>query len=345
MTLAALPLPSPRSQPLRGGPTLRWGVVAPGTIAGDFVHALHAHTDQRVTAVASRSPERAAEFAARHRVPTSYGDYAQLYADPDVQIVYVASPHSEHLRLALDAIDAGKHVLIEKPIGLSADQARTIRDRARSAGVFAMEAMWARFIPRTDVMLHLHEDGVLGEVGLVTADLGFAADPAAGGRLFDPALGGGALLDLGVYPVWLSHLWLGAPTSVSAQGTLTASGVDEQSALVLEHASGAQGLLSTSIRVTSPGHAAVSGTRGRIELDANFVFPGGFTVTDSAGRRGRFEDASGLTHRDGMAWQAVAVAKHVDDGLTESPLHPLQTTIDVMDVLDQARRMLAAASA
>lgn len=345
MTLAALPLPSPRSQPLRGGPTLRWGVAAPGAIAGDFVHTLHAHTDQRVTAVASRSRERAAEFAARHGIPAPYGDYGQLYADPDVQIVYVASPHSEHLRLALGAIDAGKHVLIEKPIGLSGDEARTIRDRARGAGVFAMEAMWTRFVPRTDVMLQLHEDGVLGEVGLVTADLGFAADPDAGGRLFDPELGGGALLDLGVYPVWLSRLWLGAPTSVSASGTLTTSGVDEQSALVLEHASGAQALLSTSIRVTSPGHAAISGTRGRIDLDANFVFPGGFSATDSAGRLGRFEDASGLTHREGMAWQAVAVAQHVDDGLTESPLHPLQTTIDVMDVLDEARRMLSAASA
>lgn len=344
MTLAALPLPTPRSQPLRGGPTLRWGVVAPGAIAADFVHALHTHTDQRVTAVASRSPERAAEFAARHGVPTSYGEYDHLYADPDVQIVYVASPHSEHLRLALGAIDAGKHVLIEKPIGLSADEARSIRDRARAAGVFAMEAMWTRFVPRTDVMLQLHEDGVLGEVGLVLADLGFAADADAGGRLFDPALGGGALLDLGVYPVWLSHLWLGAPASVSAHGTLTASGVDEQSALVLQHASGAQAVLSTSIRVTSPGHATIAGTRGRIELDANFVFPGGFTVTDSSGRSGRFEDLSGLTHRDGMAWQATAVAQHVDDGLTESPLHPLQVTIDVLDVIDEARRLLSAAS-
>lgn len=344
MTLAALPLPSPRSQPLRGGPTLRWGVAAPGAIAADFVHALHTHTDQRMVAVASRSPERAAEFAARHGIPTSYGDYAQLYADPDVQIVYVASPHSEHLRLALGAIEAGKHVLIEKPIGLSADQARTIRDRARAAGVFAMEAMWTQFVPRTDVMMQLHEDGVLGDVGLVTADLGFAADPDAGGRLFDPALGGGALLDLGVYPVWLSHLFLGAPSSITALGALTASGVDEQSALVLEHASGAQALLSTSIRVTSPGAAAISGTSARIELDANFVFPGGFTATDSAGRSGRFEDVSGLTHREGMAWQAVAVAKHVDDGLIESPLHPLQATIDVLHVIDEARRVLSAAS-
>lgn len=334
-------LPSPRSQPLRGGPTLRWGVVAPGAIAADFVHALHTHTEQRVNAVASRSRERAAEFAERHGIPKSYGEYAHLYADPDVQIVYVASPHSEHMRLAFDAIDAGKHVLIEKPIGLSAAEARAIRERARTAGVFAMEAMWTRFVPRTDVMMQLREDGALGEVSLVMADLGFGWPP--GGRLFDPELGGGALLDIGVYPVWLSHLWLGAPVSVTARGT-TAMGVDDQSTLVLEYASGAQAVLSTSIRVSTPGHATISGSLGRLDIDPSFVFPGGFTMTDASGVDRRFEDGSGLTHRDGMAWQAVAVARHVDDGLTESPLHPLQVTIEVLEVVDEARRQLLAAA-
>lgn len=342
MTSAPLVLPTPRSQPLRGGPVLRWGVVAPGGIAADFVRALHTHTDQRVVSVASRSSDRAAQFAQQHGIARSHGGYTELYADPDVQIVYVASPHSEHLRLATDAIAAGKHVLIEKPIGLSADEARAIRDAAATAGVFAMEAMWTRFVPQTDVMLQLRDAGDLGEVRLVTADLGFAAKPS--GRLFDPQLGGGALLDLGVYPVWLSHLLLGMPETVRATGTLTESGVDEQSALVLDYASGAQALLSTSIRVTSPGRAAVSGTAGRVEIDPFFVFPSGFAVSrgdDSA----RFDDRSGLTYRQGMAWQAAAVARHVDDGLLESPLHPLQSTIEVMTIVDDARRQLAASGA
>lgn len=322
---------------------LRWGIVAPGTIAGDFVGALRAHTGQRVVAVASRSLDRAVEFARRHGIARGYGRYEQLYADPEVQIVYVAAPHSEHRRLALDAIAAGKHVLIEKPIGVSAEEARSIRDAAHAAGVFAMEAMWTRFLPQTDVMMQLRADGAIGDVALVTADLGFAAKP--GGRLFDPALGGGALLDLGVYPVWLSHLWLGAPSSVTAHGTLTSSGVDEQSAIVLQHPSGAQAQLSTSIRVSTPGRASISGTHGRLELDPQFVFPGGFTFTDSTGRSARYEDASGLTHRAGMAWQAVAVARHVDDGLTESPLHPLRATTEIMDVLDTARSLLSASAA
>lgn len=340
MTAPALAMPAPRTTPLRGGPVLSWGVVAPGGIAADFVHALHTHTEQRVVAVASRSVERADAFARRHGIPRVHDDYARLYADDQVQIVYIAAPHSEHLRLATDAIAAGKNVLIEKPIGLSADEARQIAAAARAAGVFAMEAMWTRFLPQTDVMLRLRDDGVVGDPQLVVADLGFAADPGAGGRLFDPALGGGALLDLGVYPVWLSHLWLGVPTAATALGTLTDSGVDQQSALVLEYASGAQALLSTSIRVTSPGAASISGSGGSIHVDASFVFPGGFSAQrDDA--RGRFVDDSGLSHRDGMAWQAAAVAQHIDDGLIESPLHPLQTSIEVMTIIDEARRQLA----
>ncbi|PKI91451.1 oxidoreductase [Actinomycetales bacterium SN12] len=342
MNAPALTMPAPRVAPLKGCPVLRWGVVAPGGIATDFVNALHTHTDQRVIAVASRSVDRAREFARRHGIPRTHDDYAALYGDEQVQIVYIAAPHSEHRRLAIDAIAAGKHVLIEKPIGLSADEAREIAAAAGAAGVFAMEAMWTRFLPQTDVMLHLHEDGVIGDPRLIIADLGFAADPSEGGRLFDPTLGGGALLDLGVYPVWLSHLWLGVPTGVTALGTRTDSGVDEQSALVLDYPAGAQALLSTSIRVTSPGAASVSGSGGTLQIDPSFVFPGGFSA-QRGDVRGHFVDDSGLHHRDGMAWQAAAVAQHIDDGLTESPLHPLQTSIEVLTTIDEARRQLSAA--
>jgi predicted dehydrogenase len=340
MTQSLQHLPSARTFPLRGGPRLRWGVVAPGAIAADFVDALHSHTDQRVVAVASRSAERAAGFAGRHGIPRSYGGYAGLYADSQVDIVYVAAPHSEHLRLALEAIGAGKHVLVEKPIGLSADEARAIRDAARTAGVFVMEAMWTRFLPQTDVMVRLRDEGALGEVRLVTADFGFTAQP--GGRIHDPQLGGGALLDLGVYPVWLSHLWLGVPTSVTTLGTLAASGVDDQSVIVLRYASGAQAVLTTSLRVSSPGRAAISGSLAHLETDPGWVFPSGFDVRASGRdeQAARYADGSGLTFRQGMAWQAAAVAQHVDDGLTESPLHPLQTSIEVMSILDEARRQL-----
>lgn len=333
-------LPLPRSAPLRGGPSLRWGIAAPGGIAADFVHTLHAHTDQRVVAVGSRSAERAGEFARRHGISRAHGSYTQLFEDPDVQIVYIAAPHSEHRTIALAAMAAGKHVLIEKPIALSAAEAEEIRDAARAAGVFAMEAMFTRFLPQTDVMVQLRDDGSLGEVGLLTADLGFAAEP--GGRIHDPALGGGALLDLGVYPIWLSHLWLGAPASVTAVGSLSASGVDEQSALVLQYDSGALAELSTGIRVRSSGRASISGSRGRLDVDPWFIFAGGLELApaDADSSVLRFNDESGLRLRDGMAWQTAAVAKHVSDGLVESPLHPLQASIDVLATIDEARRQL-----
>ncbi|WP_460775702.1 Gfo/Idh/MocA family protein [Microbacterium sp. GXF7504] len=342
MTRTPPTMPTPRTYPLRGGPSLRWGIVAPGAIAADFVHALHTHTDQRVVAVASRSPERGAAFAQRHGIPRSHAGYEGLYADTDVEIVYVAAPHSQHLALALGAIGAGKHVLVEKPIGLSADQARIIRDAARSAGVFAMEAMWTRFLPQTDVMVQLRDAGDLGEVRLVTADFGFRAE--GGGRILDPALGGGALLDLGVYLVWLSRLWLGAPDTVEARGIRSSTGVDAQSTVVLGHESGAQAVLTTSLLVGSPGRAGISGAAAHLDLDPAWVFPSGFDLVTGDGMRQRFDDASGLTRRQGMAWQTATVARHVADGRIEAPEHPLDASIGVLAVIDEARRQVLDAS-
>lgn len=186
MTAFPSALPSARAYPLRGGPVLRWGILAPGDIAKDFVHALHTHTDQRVEAVASRSAERAEQFATRHSIPRAYGDHQHLVDDPAIDIVYVAAPHTEHARLALMAIAAGKHVLIEKPIGVTAAEARQVRDAARAAGVFAMEGMWTRYLPQTDVMMQLVDDGVLGDIRLVLADFATIAPTDPQGRNYNP---------------------------------------------------------------------------------------------------------------------------------------------------------------
>jgi len=334
-------LPAPRACPLRGGATLRWGVLAPGEIARDFTTAMHTYTDQRVHAVASRSIERAQRFATIHGIAKAYGAYEELVANPAVEVVYIAAPHSEHARLTLLAISAGKHVLVEKPIALNADEARAIAAAARSAGVFAMEAMWSRYLPQTDVASQLIDDGVLGDIRLVTADFGerLPIDPA--GRGYSPKLGGGALLDLGVYPVWFASFVLGAPKSVSATGSLTATGVDEQTALVLDYASGAQALLSTNLLVQTPGVAVASGSDARIEFDPLFLMPGGFQVVSAhSDERFVWRDASGLHGRDGLAWEAAAVAQHIADGLTESPLHPLDRSISMMEIIDEGRRQI-----
>ncbi len=338
-------LPESTAVPLRGGPALRWGVLAPGVIANAFVSTLHANTDQRVRAVASRTPARAEAFAAAHGIDTVHASYEALVADAGVDVVYIAAPHSEHRALALLAISAGRHVLVEKPLATNAADARAIAEAARAAGVFAMEAMWSRFLPQTTVIDRLLADGELGEVRLVTADFGGLAtfDPTS--RLFDPALGGGALLDLGVYPLWFAHFVLGAPKAVTARGSLAPTGVDAQAALVLDAdaGSGAQALVSTSLVVATPAEARIHGTRGRIEVDPLFLMPGGFTLVGVDGSRRSWRDTSGLEGRDGLAWQAAAVASDIAVGRTESPWHPLERSIAVLETIDEARRQLGAA--
>ena len=215
--------------PLRGGPTLRWGVVGPGGIADFLESTVRANTDQQVAAVASRSPERAADFADRHGIDRGYDVYGQLFADPGVDIVYVAAPHSAHCSLGLAAIAAGKHVLIEKPIAVSADEAEEIATAARSAGVLAAEAMWTRYLPQFDVLTRSCDRGDLGTIKMATADVGWQMGRRRAGRFFDPVQGGGAALDMGVYGYWFAQFAIGRPHPVRALGSLTATGVDEQS--------------------------------------------------------------------------------------------------------------------
>lgn len=335
-------LPESTAVPLRGGATLRWGVLAPGGIAQDFVDSLHRNSDQRVVAVGSRSLERAEAFAAKHGIPRHYDSYDALVGDPEVDVVYIASPHSEHRSLALLAIAAGKHVLVEKPIALSAAEAREIAAAARAAGVFAMEAMWSRFLPQSTVIRRLLDDGALGDVRLVTAELAFGfgeLDPA--GRLLDPALGGGALLDLGVYPIWFSHFVLGPPDAVHAFGSLTSTGVDGQASVGLEYANGAQAVSSVSMFAQGRNGAVIAGTAARIEVDPLFITPRGFSLIGREDERLDFVDEFEYQWwRDGLVWQAVAVAQHIADGRTEAPEHPLDRTVAMLETIDDARTQL-----
>jgi predicted dehydrogenase len=343
VTDALATLPAPRHPDPKDAPALRWGVLGPGGIAADFTDALHRHSDQRVVAAGSRSAERAAAFAAAHGVKRSYGSYESLVADPEVDVVYVASPHSEHLEHALLAIAAGKHVLIEKPMAVTAEQARRIVRAAREAGVFAMEAMWTRYLPQTDVVRQLLDDGALGDLRVVTADFGgrVAFDPES--RLWNPDLAGGALLDLGVYVVSWASFALGTPAGIVASGTLASTGVDEQAALVLSSASGAQALLSTSLLAGTPSLATISGSEGRVETDSPFWGPSGVRVFRGDGTlAAHWRDPYGRPHRDGMVYEAAALARYVAEGRTQSPLHHLSEAVETLATIDEARRQLGA---
>jgi len=333
-------LPEPAVLPLRGGAALRWGVLAPGAIAKTFTSAMHDHTDQRVVAVASRSVERAEAFATLHGIERFYRSYEQLVSDPDVDVVYIASPHSEHRAHALLAIAAGKHVLVEKPIAVTAAEARDIVDAARSAGVFAMEAMWTRYQPKSVLVHQLLDDGVLGEPRIVTADFGVQFPVDLEGRIYNPALAGGGLLDIGVYAVWFAQSVLGSPDRITASGSLVQTGVDGQSVAILDYDSGAQAIVSNNILVQTPSGAAISGTLASVEVDSPFFAPGGFVLRDAGSEATLRFDDRGPAGGSGMAWQAAGVAQHIADGMTESPWHPLDLSISMLETIDSIREQV-----
>ncbi|WES63086.1 Gfo/Idh/MocA family oxidoreductase [Microbacter sp. GSS18] len=329
--------------PARGEPALRWGVIGAGWIAGFFVDAVSAHTAQRITAVAARSPERAADFAVRHGIERSHTDVDALLADPHVDVVYIAAPQSEHLDLGLRAIAAGKDVLVEKPLAITPADARTLIEAATRAGVFLMEAMWSRYQPQSLLIRRLIEEGVIGDPMSVIADHGqpLAKDPHH--RLLAPGTGGGALLDLGIYPVQLDSMVLGAPDRIEVTGSLTDSGVDATSTLVLGHGA-EQSTLMTSILTRTPTVAAICGAEARIEIAGPFHVPTAITVrsNDLFEPPQEWADATGVALMDGLAWEATAFATYVGEGRAESPLHTHAETVSILETIDTARRRLGA---
>ncbi|KHK97801.1 hypothetical protein LK09_09930 [Microbacterium mangrovi] len=341
MTVA---LPASRIADPAQAPALRWGVLGPGRIAEAFATSLRAHTRQVLAAVGSRNAARGAVFAERHGIPAVHGAYEDLVADPAVDVVYIATPNPFHARCALLAIEAGKHVVVEKPFAMDADEAQRVAEAAASRGVFAMEAMWPRFLPATDVIRQVLGAGSIGDIHAVSADLGeyFAPDPTS--RLFDPALGGGALLDLGVYLVSFASFALGgleraAPERVIAAGSLTETGVDAQVSIVLQGEGHRHAHLFTTLEARTPTSAFVTGTRGVLEVHAPFYLPSAITVTPHGGDAATVRFAQ---HRpeDALCFEAAEAARQIADGRTESPLMPLAETVRIMRTLDAVRAEL-----
>lgn len=328
MTLASDPL---------AAPTLRWGILAPGLIAHTFARAVLSHTRGEIVAVGSRSRDRAQTFANEYDIAGVHGSYEELVADPQVQAVYVASPHSEHREHALLAIAAGKHVLVEKSFTRNAAEAQEVVDAARAAGVFCMEAMWTRFLPHQVALRSVLERGEIGEVISLVADHGqaFGHMPPTH-RLHNPELAGGALLDLGVYPVSFAHDVLGVPDRIQALGSLTPTGVDGQISISLGYGERVQAALQTTLWSRTATTAVIGGTEGRVEIDSDFYRPTSFRVIRNDGTWWAYDrEVEG-----GFQFQAAEVARRVADGATESEVISLDNTLEVMRTMDEVRRQV-----
>lgn len=333
-------LPPPRTPDPLDAPPLRWGVIGPGFIAASFASSLAVDGRQQVQAVGSRTMERAQAFATRFGAQSAYGSYEELVADDSVDVVYVASPHSEHHAHALLALRAGKPVLVEKAFTRNAGEAKEVFEEARRRGLFAMEAMWTRFLPHIDVVRRVLEDGGLGDVVAVFADHGQQLYPDGPARLSTPELAGGALLDLGVYPVSFASMVLGELAGVRAAGTLTDLGVDAQTSLLVTSVSDAQGLLHCTMTAKTPTTAVVSGTLARLELEANFFAP---TAVRLVARDGTVVDESrpeAGAAGSGLRFEAAEAARCVAAGRRESDLLPWGETLRVMRTMDEARRQM-----
>jgi predicted dehydrogenase len=314
--------------------TFRWGILGTGNIAGKFAEGLSALDDVELVAVGSRTAEAAVAFGERYGVPRRHASYADLANDPEVDAIYVATPHTFHKENTLLCLEAGKPVLCEKPFAINAGEAQQMIATARDRGVFLMEAMWTRFLPHIVRLRELLAAGAIGELRQIRADFSFRTNFDPRGRLFDPALGGGGLLDVGIYPVALASMIFGAPSRIAALADLGSTGVDEQAALVFGYTGGALAVLTCATRTSAPHEALLLGDSGQIKLHDAWWKPSALTVSVDGMQPERIEPAA---VGNGYNYEAAEVARCVRAGRLESDVMPLVETLAIARTLDAVR--------
>ncbi len=312
---------------------IRWGILSTGWIAEQFVNDLRFLPDAEAVAVGSRTAASARAFADRFGIPRAHGSWRALVDDPDVDAVYVATPHHAHFEASMLSLSAGKATLTEKPFTLDLPTSEKLVETARSNGVFLMEAMWMRCNPAIGRAAGMIADGAIGDVTTVQADFGLQGPFAETHRLVTKALGGGALLDLGVYPVTFAHLFLGAPRTIEAWASLTAGGVDDNTGMLFGYDAGALAVLACSLTGDTPRTATITGTGGRIDFARDFFVPRGFTLW----RDGTPEEIAVPFDGAGYHFEAAEVGRCLREGLLESPLIPHAESLAVMHTLDAVR--------
>lgn len=314
-------LPTPRRPAAQSIPILRWGIIGPGWIAERFVHSLKTYSRQQVVAVVSRSQAKADRVAAEWGIPQAYGQVEEMLARPDIDAVYIATPHNHHFPDGMQALKAGKHVLIEKPFALNLGEGRELQAEAARQGKLALEAMWCDYAPKYDVIRQLLEDGALGDLHTLLADHGeyFTRDH----RIFNADLAGGPMMDLGSYVTSFALMVGGMPQEIVARGSATAEGLNGQTSMLFSWQNGMQGLLNTTLFSNTPGGAVVARTPGDPDDRRPVLRPRRLHARRQPGRAGAALGRAAqslrpavlaggafcLVHRAGVAGLAAAAAQ------------------------------------
>lgn len=349
---------------------IRWGILGTGTVATEFIEGLQSVADAQLWAIGSRTLDKAQTFANMFRAPKAYGSYEELVQDPDIDVVYIATPQTRHKADSILCLNAGKAVLCEKPFTVTSEEAREVMAVARQQKVFCMEAMWMRFMPLIREVRRLIHAGEIGEVRLLTANFGYPTEFDPENRFFNPDLGGGALLDRGVYPLSLAFLLLGKPQRIDGEPCMGTTGVDDQSAMILRYASGAMAILHSTLRTYSSNEALIVGTRGKIAIKEPFYKPENIIVTRFSGkpvvvtsqqktanvgwkrstvnrlkqnrvlktlaklRKERSKRISQRLSGNGYNYEAAEVVRCLQAGKLESDLMPLSETVEIMETVE-----------
>jgi predicted dehydrogenase len=314
--------------------SIRWGILGTGRIAGEFAQGLQHAPGGKLVAVGSRGQGTAQAFARQHGIARVHASYQSLVEDPEVDVIYVASPHSTHCEHTLMCLDAGKHVLCEKPLAVNLQEANLMMDRARQQECFLMEAMWMWFVPLIQEARKRIAQGVIGQVRMIQADFGFRVDLNPEARLFNPHLAGGALLDVGIYPIAFASLFLGPPQQIVSLPSICATGVDEQSAFVMRHSSGALSIGAAAIRTRTSQSAWIHGTEGSIHFPSTFWKAQHLQII----RENHPPEILSMPF-DGNGYQFEALEVHqcLEAGMMESSLMTHEQSRSFMQIMDAMR--------
>ncbi|MBL0736820.1 Gfo/Idh/MocA family oxidoreductase [Flavobacterium sp. GN10] len=319
-----------------GNRRIKWGIVGLGNIASQFASDLLLVENAELTAVVSRDLAKAEEFGGKFNASRIYNSYDLLFEDSEVEIVYIATPHNSHAELSIKALEKGKHVLCEKPMALSYQDAQRMIEASKKHNVFFMEAFWTRFIPSVQDVLQKIGNGIIGDVNYIKADFAFHGSETENKRLFDKELGGGALFDIGVYPLFLSYIILGKPKEITAKAIKHKNDIDLQTSMILQYET-AQSILHASIVSESDMKAIISGTKGRIELNAPWYVADGYSLFINEEKEATFTLP---TLGKGYSHEIMECQNCIFNNEIESKLWSHQNCLDLSRIVEEIKTQI-----